>query len=93
MEILCPRPGQYLIDQSVRDTKKTAKKLKMFGGNLTTMWASAHDGIDGNKLVDLHAKMAAEGDGTPAETLPNFLKTFTEADTLLISYSPTKQCF
>ena len=93
MEILRPQTSQQLIDQWVNNTTHTTKKLRMFGGSLRILWASAHNNINGNELVDQHAKMAAEGDRSPAENLPNFLQTYTDADSLPISYSATKQCY
>ena len=66
-----PAPSHYLADEihkqlkAVRHEHPTAK--------LTMRWIPGHMGIEGNKLADVEAKKAADGDASPAHALPTML--------------------
>lgn len=89
-DILHPRLGQYLIEHLICEGNKVSKYINRGGAKLNIIWASAHNGIVGNKLVDEHAKHAAEGDSSNPRSLPHII---TDYERLPYSFSATRKTY
>jgi ribonuclease HI len=70
-----PRPGQHII---VELTNLADEAAARFGNQLklALRWISGHSGIDGNELVDIEAKKAAQGDSSEVHRLPTLLTDY-----------------
>lgn len=62
-----PKSGQILTDAIHAAFQQIRTARPNFA--LKLVWVPGHEGVDGNELADLHAKMASAGDDSPDATL------------------------
>jgi hypothetical protein len=70
-----PCPGQHVILELM---KLGDEIIKQFGNHvcLGLHWISGHSGVEGNELVNVKAKKAAQSNSSEACLLPSFLTNF-----------------